>query len=375
MTETTLARKLKRLIEANGPMSVADYMAHCLGDPEHGYYTTRDPFGAHGDFITAPEVSQMFGEIVGAWLIETWRSIGSPSPFRLVELGPGRGTLIADVLRVAARAQDFLKAASIHLVETSRVLKGQQAKALAFADCEIQWHSSFSEIPAGPVVLVANEFFDALPVRQYVADGDEWRERVVGLDKEGVLVFGVGAGTLGTPPPPTSSVPLPRYAGEEQRSILEIRPRADALIAEIARRIVDQGGVGLIIDYGYEGPAFGDTLQAVRAHEHEHPLASPGDADLTAHVDFSALSESARAEEAAVHGPIEQGRFLVELGLLERAGRLGAKADQETRERLRLAVERLAAPDQMGALFKAMAVARTGVPLPPFGAAGRDAKC
>jgi len=367
VNDTPLASKLKRLIEVNGPMSVADYMAHCLGDPEHGYYTTRDPIGARGDFITAPEVSQMFGEIIGAWLIEAWRLTGSPSPFRLVELGPGRGTLMADILRVAEKSQDFLKAASVNLVEMSEVLKTQQAKTLASIECEIQWRSSFSEVPGGPLLLVANEFFDALPVRQLKWWDAAWCERVVGLDSDGKLAFGIGAGRLNLQNPERAR------GSASDGDYLELRPGADALIAQIARRIIDEGGAALIIDYGYEGPAYSDTLQAVRAHEYKHPLAAPGEADLTAHVDFSALAESARAQGAAVSGPVQQGKFLVDLGLLERAGRLGANADQATREQLRLAVERLAGPDQMGALFKAMAVTRPGIDLPSFRPARRNA--
>jgi len=355
VSETELAKKLRRLIEANGPMSVAEYMAHCLCDPDHGYYTTRDPFGTRGDFITAPEVSQIFGEIVGAWLIEAWRLAGSPSPFHLVELGPGRGTLMADVLRVAAKASDFFQAANVHLVETSPVLKALQAKTLTSTGAEITWHSSFADVPRGPLLLIANEFLDALPIRQYVRTSGEWRERVVGLDDRGRLGFGIGAGRL-------DSVSEAGIDGD----VLENHPAADALSAEIAKRIVEDGGAALVIDYGYQGPAFGDTLQAIRGHEFADALASPGEADLTAHVDFSALARRANAEGAAVHGPMDQGSFLVALGLLERAGRLGAKADQETRETLRLAVERLAAPDQMGTLFKAMAITKPGTAPPPF---------
>ena len=364
MNDTPLARKLRRLIETNGPMSVADYMAHCLGDPDHGYYMTRDPIGAGGDFITAPEVSQMFGEIIGAWLIEAWRLTGSPSAFRLVELGPGRGILMADALRVAAKAPDFLRAASIHLVETSPRLKAEQVKMLATAGTEVAWHASFADVPAGPLLLVANEFFDALPIRQYVrAANGSWRERVVGIDASGELAFGVGAGMLDLP------TPEPKGTG----GMLEVGPAADALMAEIARRIVSDNGTALVIDYGYEGPAAGDTLQAVRAHEYENPLASPGEADLTAHVDFASLARRARIEGARILGPMDQGDFLVRLGLLERAGRLGAKANQVAREQLRLAVERLAAPDQMGTLFKTMAIARAGIELPPFRSASLDA--
>jgi SAM-dependent MidA family methyltransferase len=360
VTKTPLEEKLRLLIEANGPMTIADYMAHCLSDPAHGYYTTRDPFGSSGDFVTAPEVSQMFGEIVGAWLIEMWRLAGSPSPVMLVELGPGRGTLMADIIRVAAKVSGLGNAVSVHLVETSPALQARQAETLAPFAADVHWHCSFAEVPKGPLLLVANEFFDALPIRQYVRAEGLWRERVVALDGEGRLAFGIGPGSLPLPPMGRGVTDVP------DDTILELRPAADALMAEIAQRIVAHGGAALVIDYGYERPGFGDTLQAVRGHAYADPLASPGEADLTAHVDFSALARSARAEGAAVHGPIAQRDFLLSLGLVERAGRLGAEADEPTRGALRAAVERLAGVDQMGTLFKVLAVTRPGILPPPF---------
>jgi SAM-dependent MidA family methyltransferase len=328
-------------------------MAHCLTDPEHGYYATRDPFGAAGDFITAPEVSQMFGEIVGAWLIEMWERCGAPSPVRLVELGPGRGTLMADVLRVAARVPTFIRAASIHLVETSPVLRQRQAETLQTAGVEPTWHAAIAEVPAGPLLLVANEFFDALPVRQFVRL-DVWRERAVGVDARGRLGFGIGPGVLESGP------------DARQGSILEIRPAAEALVAEISQRIVAHGSAALIIDYGHDETAPGETLQAMQGHAFCDPLAEPGEADITAHVDFGALAAEARRAGAAAHGPMSQGEFLTALGLVERAGRLGANADGSVREALRAAVDRLAGADEMGALFKVLALTRPGLVPPPF---------
>jgi SAM-dependent MidA family methyltransferase len=356
VTETPLARKLRRLIVENGPMSVAEYMAHCLGDPVHGYYATRDPFGAAGDFITAPEVSQMFGEIVGAWLIEAWRLAGSPDPVALVELGPGRGTLMADVLRVAARVPEFQRALSVHLVETSAALRKRQSQALAASGADVQWPGSFSETPSGPFLLIANEFFDALPIRQFVRVEGSWRERVVGLGDGGRFAFGVGAGLLEGPEAPEGAV-------------LELRPAADVLMGEIARRIVENGGASLIIDYGHAETAIGDTLQAVAKHAFADPLSAPGEADLTAHVDFAALARAAEAEGAAVHGPMRQGEFLMELGVAARANRLADSADAATREALCLALHRLTAPNEMGTLFKVMAITRSDIAPPPF--AGR----
>ncbi len=354
MSEARLLEKLRGLIRANGPMNVAEYMTHCLSDPEDGYYTTRNPFGTAGDFVTAPEVSQMFGEIVGAWLVEVWRRLGAPAPFQLVELGPGRGTLMADVLRVARHAPDFTRAASVHLVETSPTLRQRQADTLPQSGTDVAWHTDFDCVPDGPLLLFANEFFDALPIRQFVRL-DTWRERVVGVDPRDRLVFGIGPGVL------ESEVQAPHG------SVLEMRPSADALIAAIAGRIVARGGAALVIDYGHSETAPGETFQAVRGHTFADPLAAPGATDLTAHVDFGALARAARQVGAAAHGPMPQGVFLTALGLVERAGRLGAQADSGTREAIRAAVERLAGPAQMGALFKVLALTPPALIPPPFG--------
>lgn len=354
MSDTPLRTKLRLLIESNGPITIADYMAHCLGDPAHGYYMTRDPFGAGGDFITAPEVSQIFGEIVGAWLIEAWRLDGCRSPVRLVELGPGRGTLMADIFRVATKVPDFRNAITIHLVETSPVLRARQAETLARWKHEIAWHAALRDVPDGPLLLVANEFFDALPIRQFIRTQGKWRERVVGLDDDDHLAFGLGPGTIKQAPDAPDG------------SILEVRPPADSLIAEIAGRIVARSGASLIIDYGHMTTALGDTLQAMRDHTFADPLESLGETDLTAHVDFAALAGSARAAGAAVHGPITQRDFLLPLGLVERANHLCANAGDATREMLRVAVDRLAAPEQMGMLFKVLALTRPGLQPSPF---------
>ncbi len=356
--DTPLLAKLRRLIRASGPMSVAEYMAHCLGDPEYGYYATRDPFGASGDFVTAPEVSQMFGEIVGAWLIEMWRLSGAPAPVRLVELGPGRGTLMGDVLRVAAHVPEFLGAASIHLVETSPALRQIQAETLQASPAKPSWHVSLNDVPAGATLLVANEFFDALPIRQFVRL-DLWRERVVGLDARDRLVFGVGPGVL------EQALDAP------QGTVFELRPAGEALAEEIARRIVEHAGAGLIIDYGHAQSAPGDTLQALSGHAFCDPLERPGEADLTAHVDFAALAREARRVGAAAHGPMPQGDFLAALGLPERAEMLGAAAEGADRAAVRAAVERLAGPHQMGTHFKVLALTRPELLPPPFGADAR----
>jgi len=336
-------------------MSVEAYMAQCLGDPEHGYYATRDPFGIAGDFVTAPEVSQMFGEIVGAWLVYAWDLAGAPSPVRLVELGPGRGTLMADILRVSARRPDFSAAISVHLVETSPVLRAKQAATLAASGHRADWHDSFANVLDGPILLVANEFFDALPIRQFIRLEGRWRERLIGIDGEGRLAFGLGPGFLDQGPE------------APEGAIREVSPAGEALTAEIGRRIAAEGGAALIVDYGYLHGGPSETLQAVRGHAFTDPLATPGEADLTAHVDFAALVASAAGVGAAVHGPISQRQFLVSLGLLERAGRLGAAADEAARAEIRGAVERLAGANHMGELFRVLAITSPGLDPPPFG--------
>lgn len=343
------------MIAADGPISVADYMAQCLADPTHGYYTTRDPLGAAGDFVTAPEISQMFGEIVGAWLVEAWQAAGAPEPVILAELGPGRGTLMDDIWRTASTVPAFPHAASIHLVETSPVLQRRQAERLAGLPVTPSWHARFGDIPEGFLLLVANEFFDALPIRQYVRSQGRWRERAIGLDHTGALAFGVGAGLLDGGPE------------ADEGEILEIAPAADAITAEMAQRIAANGGAALIIDYGYAGTQFGETLQAVRGHARRHLFDSPGETDLTAHVDFAALRRRANAEGAAAYGPIAQSDFLLSLGLLERAGQLGAGKSAEEQADIVQAVERLAGADQMGRLFKVLALAHKSAPIPqPF---------
>jgi SAM-dependent MidA family methyltransferase len=356
-----LKDKLIRQIAAEGPMTVAAYMSACLADPQHGYYTTaEEPFGSKGDFITAPEVSQMFGELVGAFVISAWEAMGSPNPVRLVETGPGRGTLMADLLRMGKLRPAFLRAASLHLVEISPRLKARQAEALADAPLAAQWHASLRDVPEGPLILIANEFFDALPVHQYVMTPDGWRERMVGLNDAGDLAFGTGPGRL-----PLAAVPL-TAARAPLGTILETSPLSAAIAEETASRIAAHGGTALFIDYGYLRSAPGDTLQALRRHAYQDVLAEPGLADLTAHVDFEVLAAAARRGGASVPAPLTQGEFLLRMGLLERAGQLGAGKDTATQERIRSEVERLAGPQEMGDLFKVLCIAQPGLVPAPF---------
>ncbi|WP_205649946.1 class I SAM-dependent methyltransferase [Afifella aestuarii] len=351
----TLSDALKDIIRTNGPMTLASWMGHCLGHPEHGYYVTRDPFGASGDFITAPEVSQMFGEIIGAWVIDLWQQAGCPQPVNLVELGPGRGTLMSDILRVVRLKPNFCSELSVHLVETSPVLAKAQETALASFAGRKEWHESLQTLPQGPLFVVANEFFDALPIRQFVFRRGSWEERMLGLDADGELTFGFGPGR-------PENVPFEPQDGD----VWEERPAAAPIVAELAERFASDGGGALIIDYGHGEPGFGDTLQAVARHEFADPLKRPGEVDLTAHVDFAALSDAAFAAGADVYGPMHQGEFLLHLGLVERAGRLGFGRSEEEQEALRNEVTRLAGPEEMGELFKVLAIVKPGLVPAPF---------
>jgi len=367
MSPTPLEHRIRALVRLNGPMPVFDYMGLCLGDPEHGYYMAREPFGEGGDFVTAPEVSQMFGEMIGACVVETWERLGRPAPFALVEFGPGRGTLMADLLRVARRVPAFAAAARLHLVETSPRLRAKQAATLASQPLRPTWHDRLDTLPPGPMLVVANEFFDALPIRQFVHHDGRWHERVVVLDEAGGLAFGLGSTTL-----PPGTVPA-HFGAPPEGAMLEVSPIGVEIMTALARRIVADRGLVLAVDYGYSGPAFGDTFQAIRAHTYVDPLGRPGEADLTAHVDFTALARAAGRAGAGVHGPVEQGDFLLRLGLAERAGRLGADKDEATRADLVAQVDRLVGPEEMGSLFKVLAVTPPGLAPPGFHPEGQTA--
>lgn len=354
MTKSALADHVARLIEETGPIPLSHFMALALGHPDHGYYMTRDPFGAKGDFTTAPEISQMFGELVGLWLADQWLLQGSPARIAIVELGPGRGTLMSDLLRATAAVPGMADAAEVHFVETSPALREAQKARIPQAT----WHDSIATLPHLPLFLVANEFFDALPVTQYQRTKQGWCERYVGLDgKRFVPVL--------APVPLASDTALPaamRDAAEGE--IAEISPASTAIAEEIASCIASCGGAALVIDYGHARCAPGDTLQAVKNHKYADPFEAPGTADITAHVDFETLAHAIRAGGADAHGPVEQGSFLTALGIDGRAEALSRNATASQREDIERARQRLTGAHEMGSLFKVLGITPRGSTLP-----------
>jgi SAM-dependent MidA family methyltransferase len=349
----SLRERLKAEIAAGGPISVADYMTRCLHDPRFGYYATRPALGEEGDFITAPLVSQMFGELIGLWAAETWRRLGAPARVLLVEVGPGDGTLMADALRAAALAPDFLAAAELWLVETSDPLIASQKAALARAPLEPRWAASLSGLPHdAPVILLANEMLDCLPARQLVRGAQGWAERRVGLDDRGELAWGLAAVFEA----PGLEAPL--------GAVLEIAEAQSVFATDLGARVARQGGAALLIDYGRAEPGFGDTLQALKRHQAVDPLACPGEADLTIHADFPAVLAAARATGAQA-ALLSQGEFLKRLGVEQRAAAL-TRARPDQGPRLARQFDRLVGDEQMGRLFKAACLHSAGFTPPGF---------
>jgi NADH dehydrogenase [ubiquinone] 1 alpha subcomplex assembly factor 7 len=343
-----LLRELREIIAQDGPISLERYMSLALSHPRYGYYTTRDPFGATGDFITAPEISQMFGELIGLWAAEVWRLSGAGPPLRLVELGPGRGTLMGDALRALQSVHAFADAIEVHLVETSARLIEAQRTSLAGLDTPIHWHARIEELPPGSAIIIANEFFDALPVQHFVRTAEGWYGRRVGVDANGKLTFGVTQHATGC-----------NGLNAPEASLVEIGSIAREMMRALAKKIGSEGGALLVIDYGYTQSRPGETLQAVRNHRFVDPLQAPGECDLTAHVDFAALAREAEAAGARVHGPVTQAAFLLALGIAERAQMLKRSARPPQSEAIDAALTRLidrSTPSSMGQLFKAMAV-------------------
>jgi len=330
-------------------MPVSRYMALCLGHPQYGYYMNRNPFGSGGDFVTAPEISQMFGEMIGLWFSEVWRLMGKPGKLHLAEFGPGRGSLMRDLLRALKVVPDFRSALEVHLVETSPSLTEIQSVVLHDADLPVHWHKTFDTLPRGPLAVIANEFLDALPIDQIIKLQDGWHEWCVGIADD-KLVFGAAPDRLPGIEKvlPTSAVAA--HTGEmfERRDLSSLKG--------IAQRIAREGGAALFIDYGHERSAPGDTLQAIRGHQFANALENPGEADLTSHVDFEALASFARLHAARVHGPVTQGIFLNRLGIGVRAEKLMEDKEAKAASEIESALNRLTGPAPgMGELFKAMA--------------------
>ncbi|MDX3908298.1 MAG: SAM-dependent methyltransferase [Sphingobium sp.] len=341
-----LGERLRRQIEAGGPISVAHYMAEANAQ----YYGTRDPLGAAGDFITAPEISQMFGELLGLCLADVWQRSGRRAGALYVELGPGRGTLAVDALRAMEAAA---LAPKPHFVETSPVLRDRQLAVLP----TVQFHEDLDTLPEnGPLLAVANEFFDALPVRQMVRTANGWRERVVIAEENGRFAPMAGYRAM------EAAVPS-ALADADIGSIVEVSPAAATVALALANRIAKQGGAALIVDYGYEGPALGDTLQAVRGHAHADPFTDVGESDLTAHVDFTLIGNMARQAGLKVLGPVAQGEFLGMLGIDARAAQLARQSPDRAQD-VTAARMRLVSADQMGTLFKVMAFVHPDWALP-----------
>ena len=345
----SLKEKLIEHIRENGPMTVADFMAAALYDPKDGYYATRPAIGGESaDFLTAPEASQMFGELIGLWCAHEWDALGKPA-FNLIELGPGRGVLMEDMLRATKRIEGFHDAANVVLVEMSAPLRDEQATRVENAD----WALRLEDAPPGPSLIVANEFLDCFPIRQFVRDEDGFREKLVGVSEGGALTFGLSA-----------SLP----AGEDESetgTVREIAPALEAFMYEIESRLHAAPGRALFIDYGYVAPEGADTLQALQRHKKVDPLAAPGEADLTAHVDFARVARLAREANLGVAGPISQAHFLRALGIDYRADTL-AKANPSHAQRLGRELRRLTHADEMGALFKAICLSSPSLP-PPAG--------
>lgn len=357
---SALEDRLRRLILDHGPISVARYMTLALAHPDLGYYARRDPLGSSGDFITAPELSQLFGELIGLALVQHWLDQGRPRHVAVCELGPGRGTLMADALRAAEVVPEFGAAMTVHLVETSPALRERQAATLS--GLPVHWHDELAGVPSDrPLLLFANEFLDALPVRQFVRRSGNWHERLVGVDDDGALRF------VTSP----RATPFPQAVGGiderlAEGALLELGPAREALVEAIAARLVPQGGMALLVDYGSDTPVMtGDTFRAVSRHAAADPLLAPGKVDLSAHVDFRAIAVRAMSVGALAYGPLGQGEFLGRLGIAQRLRRLLGNASPEQCAALESGFDRLVGANEMGDLFKVLALTAPDGPAPP----------
>lgn len=353
---TSLKTRLVGLIAQNGPLTIAQYMHLCLHDPEAGYYATRVRLGADGDFITAPETSQMFGEMLGLWCAQSFLDLGSPSEIALIEAGPGSGAMAVDLWRASKALPGFRAAIRLYLIEPSAMFREAQKQALGRVGAEAIWISDLSEVPPGPTLLLGNEVLDCLPIRQFVRTESDWRERLVGVKNE-TLVFGLA-------PEPTPETLIPEaLRAAEFGSVAETSPTLAGYVARVAERLNANSGRALFIDYGAAEITGGDTFQAVRAHKSADPLEEPGAADLTAHVDFTEVSRIAKDAGLSVAGPVPQGAFLLALGIETRAQALHS-ARPENASVIARQLQRLVGADQMGGLFQAICLSSVGLPAP-----------
>jgi len=352
---TLLGEDIKTLIRLEGPISVERYMTMALSDPRYGYYMTRDPFGEKGDFTTSPEISQIFGELLGLWCADLWLRMGSPHAISLVELGPGRGTLMQDALRAMKSIKGLLQSVQVTLVETSPTLRKAQQNLLETFDLPIQWHSDVSSLPQLPTLLIANEFFDALPVRHYQKHNGNWHERLVGLNQHDELTFGLAR-------EPEAALIIEADEG----SILERNLVGERIMHDLSAHIAQYDGAGIAIDYGHSQSGMGETLQAIRHHRFVDPLEEPGEADLTTHVDFERLLDIARRQSNAISGPIVQADFLEALGIRQRGEALLKSAHSDQAKAIMSGLDRLTdrAPNQMGSLFKVISFYHPEMPKP-----------
>lgn len=354
-----LADRLRKQIRSTGPISISDYWVQCLFDPNDGYYTTREPFGTAGDFTTAPEISQMFGEMLAVWWLQTVQQ-NALEKISLVEIGPGRGTLMADMLRTIGKLDpNAAKTIDVHMVETSDSLARAQQKKLKSYDFSITWHKTVETLPHNALGIIANELFDALPIRQFVKTSTGWQERCVGLDENGEFCFAMGPATLANDILPNNHTDAPLG------SIFEYAPAREALMQEIAMHLNQFGGFGLFIDYGHAESGFGDTLQALKKHKFINVLDEQGHVDITSHVDFSSLSKIAKIHKLQTYELIEQGDFLVQLGIKTRVERLVSMRPDQAANFV-TAFERLTENSQMGSLFKVLGVCHPSATLPVF---------
>ena len=352
MAQSPLELEIRKRIKLAGPMPVRQFMTLCLTHPDHGYYTTRDPLGAGGDFVTSPEISQVFGELIGLWAASAWHMMGEPENVRLIELGPGRGTMLIDALRAAQVVPAFRAAIVLHLVEVNPKLREKQQQSLGTLDVPSMWHETFEEVPDGPAIILANEFFDALPINQAIKQFNGWYERVVEIDGSNNLVFGISNEVI-----PLFDQLVPAAVRDAPVGAI-YEWRTDNLALGIGQRMVRQGGAALIVDYGHTRSSTGETLQAVGGHAFVNSLISPGEVDLTAHVDFEAIALAAESMGARIHGPVDQARLLRNLGIDKRAAALKAYVSPEKVVEIDEACKRLLGETRtgMGKLFKAIAI-------------------